>query len=335
MGHLPLDVPLPATDVARTGEPVFIEDPARLRAPLRRHVPEDGRRPAAPRGRGRAAGGRRPPVRRPRASTGTTPTRSRRTARPSSPRSRGSAPARWSAAGCSTPSARPCTVPRTPSGGSTCCPRRRACSGCRSTTRRSSGGWRASRSRMLGDVCIVDVLAGDGARRHVGTADPALGDTTEPHRERRVRPASARRRSAGSCARGRPASSPWTPARSPPTGSGCAGGSACRSGCSTGRPAPSSSCAARTGPTTPTRSPSPRSSGIAPDGRSTTPASTGRWPGWPITSNGTPPSSRPPSARSARGSSSRTRTGRSASPTTRRSGCWAGPPRRSRRSSTA
>ena len=27
MGHLPLDVPLPATDVARTGEPVFIEDP--------------------------------------------------------------------------------------------------------------------------------------------------------------------------------------------------------------------------------------------------------------------------------------------------------------------
>ena len=30
---------------------------------------------------------------------------------------------------------------------------------------------------LMGDVCVVDVLADEGARRHVGTAGPALGDT--------------------------------------------------------------------------------------------------------------------------------------------------------------
>ena len=161
MARLPLDLPLPATDVARTGEPVFIEDPARLRQPLRRRRSERWASRRCTRAVAAVpleANGHRFGV----LALQLEPPPPDRAGPPGVHRARspGSAPARWSAAGCSTPSGPRCTAPRTPSGDSTCCPRRRGSSGCRSTTRRSSAASPGIALPLLGDVCIVDVLAG-------------------------------------------------------------------------------------------------------------------------------------------------------------------------------
>ncbi len=187
MGHLPLDVPLPATDVARTGEPVFIEDPHAFVAPLRPHVPEDGRRPAAPRGRRGAAGGRRPPVRRARVQLEPSPPDRagppgvHRRDRPPRCQRDGARPAvRRRARGPAPCRGRPATARPAVRGGA----RPRDVARLRGDPR-SAGGHRAPHARRR-----VHRRRARGRRREAprGHRRPGPGRHDRPHRERRVRP---------------------------------------------------------------------------------------------------------------------------------------------------
>ena len=142
--RLPIDTPMPATDVARTGEPVFIQDPVTYH---NRYGSTFARLGVTPQLRAVAAvplevDGRRFGVL---GFTWNHPIPWRPTARRSSPRWPAWAPARWNGVACSTRSARRSIAPRPRSGGSTCWRRPDGSSACRSTTRRSSTasrGWR-------------------------------------------------------------------------------------------------------------------------------------------------------------------------------------------------
>jgi signal transduction histidine kinase len=178
MGHLSLDVPLPATDVARTGEPVFIEDP---HAFVDRYGPTFRKMGVAPELRAVAAvplevDGHR----------------------------FGVLAFNWNHPHPIAPD-RQAFIAAIARLGASAMERGRLFDAERAALHRAEDAQRrldllseAARVLgmsldyeeilgrlaglalpMLGDVCIVDVLAGDGARRHVGTADPALGDATD------------------------------------------------------------------------------------------------------------------------------------------------------------
>ena len=177
LARLPLDVPLPATDVARTGQPVFIEDPA---AYIARYGPTFTR-------------------------LGVTPPQQRAVAAvPLEVDGR-----RFGVLGFSWNHAHPLAPDRQAfiaalaRLGASAMERGRLFDAERAALRRAE----AAQGRLdllaesgrelglsldyaeiverlagialplMGDVCIVDVIADDGARRHVATADPALDGT--------------------------------------------------------------------------------------------------------------------------------------------------------------
>ena len=177
MARLPLDLPLPATDVARTGEPVFIEDPAEY---VSRYASTFERLGVAPLQRAVAAV--------PLEANGPL---------------FGVLGFTWNHAHPIAPD-RQAFIGAIARLGASAMERGRLFDAERAALHRAEDAQRrldvlSEAARVLGmsldyeeilgrlagialplmgDVCIVDVLASDGARRHIATVDPGLGDTS-------------------------------------------------------------------------------------------------------------------------------------------------------------